>query len=69
MVYLALLHCYSPVESLGDTSMRNLLYAFGAGFLAFAILYFPNVLRFGESMVPAFIVVLATYFVLARKTT
>ena len=55
-------------NQLGDTSMRNLLYAFGAGFLAFAILYFPDLLRFGESMVPAFIVVLATYFVLARKT-
>ena len=48
--------------------MRNLLYAFGAGFLAFAVLYFPGLLRLGESIVPGFIVILAAYFVLARKT-
>lgn len=48
--------------------MRNLLYAFGAGFVAFALLFFPGLLRLGESVVPALLVLMGAYFLLARRT-
>ena len=48
--------------------MLNIVFAFLAGSAMFSILYFPGLLNFGESVVPAVLVILATYFVLARRT-
>lgn len=48
--------------------MRNVLLAFAAGVVAFSLLYFTNLLGFGESIVPGAIVLIAAYFVLARRT-
>jgi tetratricopeptide (TPR) repeat protein len=48
--------------------MRNIAMALGVGVLAFAILYAPGFLNFGESLVPGLLAAVAAYVVLARRT-
>lgn len=48
--------------------MYNVLISLGLGALSFSILYFTHLLRLGESIVPAVIVILASFFVMGRRT-
>jgi len=48
--------------------MRNILLALAAGLVIFAALFVPGLLRVGEAIVPALLVVLAAYYFLARRS-
>tara|TARA_Y100001934_G_C12251123_1_gene725196 strand:- start:94 stop:834 length:741 start_codon:yes stop_codon:yes gene_type:complete len=47
--------------------MKNILFALGIGIAIFAVLYFPELLRLGEAIVPAVLASMIAYFVLARR--
>lgn len=47
--------------------MRNILMALAAGLVIFAALFVPGLLHLGESIVPAVMVAMIVYFLLARR--